>query len=147
MNRKYTITSRAALVTGLSLLMGASLGCLGMEDTADPVDDDVESVESVDQEVAACDPNVGFTIKSGTFIKGSGSLPCAGTATVQLQRTIAGLWGKPLHTVTLNGAGDARTVQFNCAGTGRFTYRTIVTWRKISGLPGFKESNHIEVNC
>jgi hypothetical protein len=78
-------------VTGLSLLIETSLGCLGLVDTAEPLDDEVESVE---QGVASRDPNVGFTIKSGNLIKGSGSLPCASSAMVRLQRTWHGIWGQ-----------------------------------------------------
>ena len=96
---------------------------------------------------ASCDPNVGYTIKDGNYIKGSASLPCSGTATVTLQRTWNGIWGTDLTSITLNGAGDNRSVVWNCKGTGRYTYRTIVTWRKVSGLPGFKESNHTEHTC
>jgi hypothetical protein len=154
----YTIASRAALVAGLSLLMGSGLGCVGMEDSADPFDESIEEqdVQDVDAELAAqesdsalgpCDPNVGFTIKEGNFIKGSGSLPCDGTATVTLQRTILGVWGQDLTSITLNGAGDNRSVIWDCSGSGRYTYRTYITWRTVGGEPGFKESNHLEVDC
>jgi ABC-type protease/lipase transport system fused ATPase/permease subunit len=96
---------------------------------------------------APCDPNVGFTIKDGNYIKGSGSLPCSGTARVTLQRTILGVWGKDLTSVELSGAGASRSVVWNCQGSGRYTYRTYITWRTIGGKPGFKQSNHLEVNC
>ena len=152
LERMTTMAHRAALVIGVSVLLGAGLGCAGIEDPREQ-DSEAQSAatEVAEQDLAttdaACDPNVGFTIKDGNLVKGSGSLPCAGSATVTLQRTWFGIWGTDLTSVPLNGAGDARSVIWNCKGTGRYTYRTYVTWRKLSGQPGFKESNHIEFDC
>ncbi len=85
--------------------------------------------------------NVGYTIKSGTSIKGSGSTSCdSARVTVQRLRW----WGWEDLASRPVGA-NAVTATWNCRGTGTYTYRTLV---KLEGYPFYaKTSNEITVSC
>ncbi|MEV4278638.1 hypothetical protein [Actinoplanes xinjiangensis] len=100
-------------------------------------------------QAAGCVPDIGFTIKDGSYIKGSASLPssCSSgqTARVVLDHKVWG-WGWPLVGVDLRGPG-ARSVVYNCAGTGTYSYRTYVTWTGLDGATRTKYSNEIRVAC
>lgn len=87
--------------------------------------------------------DVGYTIKQGIYIKGSGSTPCGG-ATITLQQRYWWGWGDLASVYT---SGSPRTVAYQCSYSGTQTYRTTVSYWSNGGGFIFKESNHLRVYC
>jgi hypothetical protein len=87
--------------------------------------------------------DVGYTIKDGHYIKGSGSTPNCGRVTVMLQRSR--WWG--WETLVSVNTTAPRSVVYHCTGTGTYTYRTYVSARTVSGNYIHKESNHLRTGC
>jgi hypothetical protein len=98
---------------------------------------------------AACTFDVGLTIKQGTVIRGSGSFTKCTVywhITVSLQRERWYGW-QPLSTKSLWSTGSVG-VSWNCAGTGTYTYRTLVNaYHRDGRRSAYKISNHLRVAC
>jgi hypothetical protein len=98
---------------------------------------------------AACVFDVGLTIKQGTVIRGSGSFSKCTVfwhITVQLQRERWYGW-QTLSSKSLWTSGSVG-VSWNCAGSGTYTYRTLVNaYHRDGRRSAYKISNHLRVAC
>jgi hypothetical protein len=104
--------------------------------------------------------NVGYTIKDGDTIRGSGSMACPEdgwgstyfTLTVTLWRKVSSASWRKLDTNSITSSNDPLnwrlSVAFNCSDDGRHTYRTQVRGvYSRSGLDVRLTSNTITVTC
>lgn len=92
--------------------------------------------------------DVGFTIKDGGWIKGSGSSRTGCVVDIRLKWQRSRRPDPTLHHIT-SWDGAPRSVLFNCSGKGWRTYYTTVSHRhNVHSLgTGFKVSNRILVHC
>jgi hypothetical protein len=137
-----------------TLVVTVVLGCL-LAGLAPAARADTGSSRSLDQQAApqaaeaACVFNVGYTIKQGTVIRGSGSFSKCTVfwhINVQLQRERWYGWQK-LSEKSLWTSGSVG-VSWNCAGTGTYTYRTLVqAYHRDGRRSGYKISNRLRVGC
>ncbi len=99
---------------------------------------------------ASCDIRIGRTYQNGNYIYGYGSIAsgCSrgSRATLRLQRSRWYGW-EDMKSVTVDGTGYDQYVSYNCAGTGKHEFRTIIMARMLTGNYLFKESNHITASC
>jgi hypothetical protein len=108
---------------------------------------------------AACTEavDVGLTVKSGSYIKGSASYTrCAGSLTlwgirVDLNK-VYGPFGRPVKT-WMRGPAPAGPhsigLSFYCGGSGVHTYYTTIASYNIgwAGVTNYKRSNYLRVRC
>jgi hypothetical protein len=102
------------------------------------------------QSLAACVFDVGYTIKDGSYIRGSGSYTKCNTfwrITVQLKRD---RWYGPqvLDTATRTTSGSVGVSWYCPYGIGTYTYYTVVTAYHYSGArSAYKTSNKLTRYC
>lgn len=100
---------------------------------------------------AACVYDIGLTIKQGTVIRGSASMSkCLAVSRIEiyLQRD-RGLYWQTLDHKTRTSTGSTG-VSWNCAGAGRYKYRTLVRAYRSNGsksIPPYKISNQPTFTC
>jgi hypothetical protein len=98
---------------------------------------------------ATCKRTVGYTIKDGHVIRGSGyhkdCLPATDTTmTLQWHRA----WGWQKRTSTgISGANVSKSIAWDCSGTGTHTFRVILEWRDGGGTPHVVKSNELRASC
>lgn len=118
---------------------------LGLSPTA-------EATTGVTAVRAACSPSieVGYTIKDGSYIKGSGSGNVCGNDSIRITLR-RDRWYGPENLDQVDTSGAPTSVVFNCSGSGTFTYSTVVEYRTwtASGLGStkVKTSNKLRVTC
>lgn len=96
---------------------------------------------------AACSIDVGFTIKDGHYIKGSGSgSGSCGHDDIRITLQRKRWWGGE-NLVRVWTSGAPRSVIYNCSGSGTYTYSTIVEQLWLNQAIAVKESNRLRVSC
>jgi hypothetical protein len=143
MRRSLILAFTLALLTGGLVLVGASSA----------------SAASIGP---ACVFNVGYTVKSGTTIWGSGSMSCSSPGQARLQVSVQeyylGSWRTRHSEVrscsycTPGGSAWNFSSGASCAGHGRDSWRTRVYANWYGGLPArgysaYLTSNTITVTC
>jgi hypothetical protein len=133
----------------IAVLLGLLLAGLPAAANAASNRDTQAATQQAAQAAAACEFHVGYTIKQGTVIRGSGSYTRCTVfwrIRVQLQRERWYGW-QALSTKWRSTSGSVG-VSWNCAGAGTYTYRTIVhAYHRDGRVSGYKISNRLRVAC
>jgi hypothetical protein len=91
--------------------------------------------------------HVGFTIKDGDFIRGSGSFG-SGCGITQIKVELyQSCWGWCEKDEERQLSPGSRGVSHDCYGDGTYTYKVIVWGITTYGSQLKKESNHLRVAC
>jgi hypothetical protein len=89
-------------------------------------------------------------VSEGRFIQGSGSKSheCGrdGTSRLRVERW-RGFYWQTMKTVVVQGSARTVYANYNCAGTGTYTYRTKHWGRSIGGKNYVTVSSEIRVTC
>jgi hypothetical protein len=150
MARSHRYSRRLTRTLIVTVVLGFLLAGLTSAARADTGGSRSLAQQAVPQAVeAACVFDVGLTVKQGTVIRGSGSFTKCTVywhITVSLQRERWYGW-QALSTKSLWTSGSVG-VSWNCAGTGTYTYRTLVNaYHRDGRRSAYKISNHLRAAC
>ncbi|HEY6797186.1 MAG TPA: hypothetical protein VI248_21140 [Kineosporiaceae bacterium] len=90
--------------------------------------------------------HIGRTSRSGNTITGYGSISCGTGANLTIQRSRWYGW-EDLTTTPFHGTGHDAYISYDCGGTGKHDFRTIVWGYNVLGDYIVKSSNVITASC
>lgn len=117
--------------------------------SAQAENDDGEAAESSEAALSGCVHNVGYTIRQGSYVKGSGSMSSCTRVKVWLERRRpGGSWSGAIDPRYCTWSGCAITTQQYCSGGTTYEYRTGVAAQHSGGVWTYtKYSNVLRTTC